>query len=185
MSTQYDNKLSHKERMRLAEGDFLAQIAEHSQFAATLHTNIKTQGLSVTQMTEARQRASSSLYQLRLRFNRATTGKGWLRKPDYTPIFVPALEGSFNTYDRHRTLHYHVVIGNLPQHYDSELLGKTLRGIWTATDVGADDIQVEDLYRGRERGWTDYISKEYSLGNTECIDYHNAQLPPYLRALIR
>ena len=180
MNTNQLSALSLHRRAHISESQYLATIAEHSQFAATLQTNIKTRNLSHDLMEIQRQRASRSLHQLRIRFNRATTGNGWRRKPQYTPIFVASLEGSINTYDRHKTLHYHIVIGNLFEQFDQQRVEQTLRTIWPSTEVGIDDIVVKTLDSEHRRGWTDYIIKERERGNRDCVDYFNAQLPPSL-----
>jgi hypothetical protein len=173
-------QISLQRRAILGETQFLAQIAEQSQFAATLQTHFRTRNIGARRMEQYKQQATASLHKLRLRFNRATTGNGWLRKPNLTPIFVPSLEGTLNNYDRHKTLHFHIVIGNLSARYDTELLHSTLRDAWLRTDAGVDDIVVTELDSTRRAGWTSYIGKERERGNKDCIDYYNAQLPPYL-----
>ncbi len=180
MNTNLIQLPSLQHRAHTFESQYLATIAEHSQFAATLQTNIKTRNVSRRLMEMHKERARQSLHQLRVRFNRAVTGNGWRRKPQYTPIFVASLEGSINTYDRHKTLHYHIVIGNLFERFDQQQVEQTLRQIWPNTEVGVDDILVKTLDSEHRRGWTDYISKERTRGNRDCVDYFNAQLPPSL-----
>jgi hypothetical protein len=61
-----------------------------------------------------------------MRFNRLLTGNGHRRNNDYLPVFITAIEGTQNTYDKNRTLH--IALGNLPtqQHknYLKTALGK-------------------------------------------------------------
>jgi len=162
------------------EVEYLANIASHSQFAATLQTSLQTRNVGKKRMEQLTDQARRSLHQLRMRFNRATTGDRCRTNPNLTPIFIASLEGSLNTYDRNRTLHFHAVIGNLQEEFDLARVEHVLREIWPATDYGVDDIVVKPLTDERRRGWTDYISKERMQGNFDCVDYHNAQLPQYL-----
>jgi hypothetical protein len=182
MNTAQQNARLLELRTRLAEREYLAQIARHSTHALTLQTSLKTYNASPTALCRHVQQARTALHKFRLRFNRATTGNGWRRNPSYVPVFVPVLEGTMNTYDRARTLHFHCVLGNLPARLGDEALASVTRRCWLATEVGADDIVLVPLTPHRKQEWTDYMTKERDRGNVDCVDYYNAQLPAFLCA---
>ena len=95
------------------------------------------------------------------------TGNGWLRNEKYVPVFVAAIEGAKNTYDKNRTLHIHIALGNLPAAATQELLEDGIRQLWEATEVGTEDIKLDKLTKGTEQRWNEYIGKEAHKGNWE------------------
>lgn len=116
------------------------------------------------------------------KLNRILTGNGYKRNPKYLPIIITALEGSLNTYDKNRTLHLHLALGN----FDAERLTvdafEKLTGHWVSTGIGTDDIKLHTLRKSCGYGSGDYINKEAWRGNTDCIDLCNTQLPIHLLA---
>jgi hypothetical protein len=126
----------------------------------------------------------SSLNQFRLRLNRLLTGNGWLRNDKYVTVFIAAIEGTQNTYDKNRTLHIHVALGNLPLAATNDLLEDGISQLWAATAVGTTDIKLDKLTKGTEQRWNEYISKEAHKGNLEVIDYSNTQAPKHILARI-
>ena len=105
------------------------------------------------------------------------TGNGWRRNNNYLPIFLAAIEGTQNTYDKNRTLHIHIAVGNLHPAATQELIADGIRQLWMATEVGTEDIMVDRLTKDTEVRWIKYISKEAGAGNWQCIDYVNTQVP--------
>ena len=113
------------------------------------------------------------------KLNRLLSGNGWQRKAEYLPIVVTALEGSMNNYDKNKTLHFHVCIGNVDEDRLTVDFFEKLVGHWTATGVGTDDIKMHTLYLSSS-GFGEYSSKELWQGNADCIDFDLSQIPAHL-----
>ena len=172
-------------RAQQAQQDYLAGIAQHCTHALTLQTTLATHNVSPTQMEQNLERTRHSLHQLRVRSNRALTGNGWQRNPRYLPIFVPVIEGTVNTYDRNRTLHIHLAVGNLPERYtEKDLLG-IYRGCWLSTPCAADDVVLVPLRINAKAGWGHYLTKEERQGRTDSVDYYNTQIPEHILATLQ
>lgn len=116
------------------------------------------------------------------KLNRLLTGNGHRRNPQQLPILLFALEGTTNTYDHNKSLHFHIAAGNFDKNrLDVDFL-ETLVKHWTGTGIGTNDIKITSLIRGREHGWGTYINKENHKGNEWCVDYHSTQIPSHLLA---
>ena len=183
VQTQQSNAIAR--RAKQAQQDYLASIAQHCSHALTLQTSLATQGASEALMLKNFETARQSLHQLRVRSNRALTGNGWQRNPRYLPIFVPVIEGTVNTYDRNRTLHIHLAVGNLPERYtEKDLLG-IYRGCWLSTACAADDVALIPLRINAKAGWGHYLTKEERQGRTDSVDYYNTQIPEHILATLQ
>jgi hypothetical protein len=130
-------------------------------------------------MEELHMQASRAVKQFIRRLASAANGNGAIRKPRlYHPLIITAIEGTLNTYDSNRTLHAHIALGNIITPYSNikteEQLSQTIRDTWLATDKGADDIDIQDIYSSR---WATYIRKEQDNGNMECVDWENCHIP--------
>ena len=100
------------------------------------------------------------------------------------PIFIAAIEGTQNDYDRYKTLHVHIALGNtgFPNTETTKrLIEDGVRTIWTSTKVGVDDVRLIEMDKTGRQGWGGYQNKEARKGNTGVIDYSNIQLPMHLR----
>ena len=187
--TQHPAHSPHAKRMTLRaqkeQGYYVADIAQHCAYALTLPTTLKTFGRSQQALLDDFERTRHSLHQLRVRSNRALTGNGWQRNPRYLPIFVPVIEGTVNTYDRNRTLHIHLAVGNLPERYtEKDLLG-IYRGCWLSTPCAADDVVLVPLRINEKAGWGHYLTKEERQGRTDSVDYYNTQIPEHILATLQ
>ena len=172
-------------RAQKEQQGYSADIARHCSYALTLQTTLKTFGRSQQALLDDFERTRHSLHQLRVRSNRALTGNGWKPNPRYLPIFVPVIEGTVNTYDRNRTLHIHLAVGNLPERYtEKDLLG-IYRGCWLSTPYAADDVRLVPLWSGAEDGWGNYLTKEERQGRTDSVDYYNTQIPKHILATLQ
>jgi hypothetical protein len=160
-----------------AQTDYLEKLAVHCDYAITLQTCLPTYAVSEATMEKRIELTRRSLFDFRLRFNRLMTGNGWRRNNNYLPIFLAAIEGTQNTYDKNRTLHIHIAVGNLHQAATQELIADGIRQLWMATEIGTEDIMVDRLTKDTEVRWIKYISKEAGAGNWQCIDYINTQVP--------
>jgi hypothetical protein len=175
---------TYKKAYVTAQADYLDRLAQHCDYALTLQTNLPTYAISNATMEKRLDATRSSLNQFRLRLNRLLTGNGWLRNDKYVPVFIAAIEGTQNTYDKKRTLHIHVALGNLPLAATHDLFGDGIRQLWAATAVGTTDIKLDKLTKGTEQRWNEYIGKEAHKGNFEVIDYSNTQAPKHILATI-
>jgi hypothetical protein len=163
-----------------AQADYVAKLVQHCDYALTLQTSLRTYGISASTMERRLQSTRNSLHRFRMRLNRLLTGNGWKRNDKYVPVFVAAIEGTQNTYDKHRTLHIHIAIGNLPPSVTHEHLYAGVRQLWMNTEAGTADIKLDKLQRGTEQRWSEYIGKEANRGNWEVIDYSNTQAPKHI-----
>jgi hypothetical protein len=176
---------THKKAYVAAQTDYLDKLAQHCDYALTLQTNLPTYGISAATMEKRLDATRNCLHKFRMRFNRLLTGNGHRRNNDYLPVFIAAIEGTQNTYDKNRTLHIHIALGNLPAAATQELLEDGIRQIWAATDVGTTDIKLDRLTKGTEQRWNSYIGKEaHYKNNSEVIDYSNTQAPNKILATI-
>jgi hypothetical protein len=167
-----------------AQADYLDKLARRCDYALTLQTNLPTYSICAATMEKRLDATRNNLNLFRLRLNRLLTGNGWLRNDKYVFVFVAAIEGTQNTYDKNRTLHIHIVLGNLPAAATQELLEDGIRQLWAATAVGTTDIKLDKLTKGTEQRWNEYIGKEAHKGNWEVIDYSNTQAPKHILATI-
>lgn len=175
-----EHKNTHRTAHASAQLDYLNRLAQYCDYGVTLQTNLSTYAIGSATMERYLDATRSSLYKFRVRLNRLLTGNGWRRKDEYMPLFIAAVEGSLNTYDKNRTLHVHLALGNLPAAATSELLEDGIRQIWAATDVGTTDIRLDKIKNGTEHRWNKYICKETYKGNFDVVDYNNMQIPKYI-----
>jgi hypothetical protein len=167
-----------------AQEGYVRSIAEYCQYAITLQTNLKTYGRARSTIEYHYDELLGSVSYLRQRLNRLLTGNGYRRNESYKPIFLAAIEGTQNHYDRYKTLHVHIALGNtgLPNtEATKRLIEDGVRAIWTCTKVGVDDVRLIEMDKTGRRGWGGYQNKEARKGNTGVIDYSNIQLPMHLR----
>jgi hypothetical protein len=162
----------------LAQQKWIGNIAKHCTHQLTLHTNLSTYNKSDATVERLATEATTALNYFIPRFNRVLTGNGWRRKPAYKPIVIPSLEGTLNTYDRYRTLHWHILIGNLPQHCSTELLHTAARTVWLQHAAASADTNCTQLWHAS--GYSNYIQKETRRGNYDCVATQLIQAPPQL-----
>ena len=167
-----------------AQQAWLDKVAAHCDYALTLQTNLRTNGITAATMRQREDAVRTCLYAFRHKLNRLLTGNGWRRNDRYIPIFVPSIEGTLNTYDKNKTLHIHAALGNLPSTATAELLEDGIRQLWAATAVGTSDIKLKRIEQGTEARWTSYISKEATRGNLDCVDASNIQIPKFILATL-
>lgn len=172
----------NKRQIAHAHDDFLGQIAQKCQLSITLQTSLKTCNISNWTMQRHIDTAHQAMRSFTPKLNRLLTGNGYRRNPQLVPILLIALEGTTNTYDRNKSLHFHIAAGNFDEgRLDVDFL-ETLIKHWTGTGIGTDDIKITSLIRGREHGWGTYINKEHHKGNEWCVDYFSTQIPSHLLA---
>jgi hypothetical protein len=161
-----------------AQQEWIAAIAQHCTHQLTLHTNLSTYNKSAATVERMTTEAHTALDYFIPRFNRAVTGNGWRRKNTYKPIIVPSLEGTLNTYDRHRTLHWHILIGNLPAHCTTEQLLRAALSVWQQHATASTNINCTELWH--TTGFSNYIQKETRQGNYDCVATQLIQAPQHI-----
>ena len=169
-----------KHKIIEAQQQFIQKLVGKCTHALTLQTNLSTHNINAQKLEQNISLAKGAMTALKPKFNRLLTGNGHRRKNHHVPIIVVSLEGTLNTYDRNRTLHFHIAFGNFDNtRLDDEFLEK-LKSHWIGTGVGTEDIKLDPLIIGREQGWGSYITKEAYKGNEQCIDLTNTQVPNHL-----
>ena len=158
---------------------FLNTYAPSCTHALTLQMNLPTLNASERRMAMLHESAKRNVRQFINRLAYKANGNGAKRKPNlYHPLFITVIEGTQNTYDRNRTLHAHIALGNILTAQSNikteEQLKQTITDAWLATDYGVDDIDIKLMH---SNGWIDYITKEMKNGNADCISWENTHIP--------
>lgn len=165
-----------------AQQDYVAELTSSCTHGLTLQTKLYTCNASEQGMENKSIAAQQAMRYFIPKLNRILTGNGCKRNPKYLPIIITSLEGSLNTYDKNRTLHFHLALGN----FDAERLTvdafEKLTEHWVNTGIGTHDIKLHTLRKSCGYGWGEYINKEAWQGNADCIDLCNTQLPIHLLA---
>lgn len=170
----------NKRQLTQANHQYIGKLASSCTHGLTLQTNLKTRNISNWQMERHIEDANKAMHEFKKRLNWLLTGNGYKRSPQKLPILIVALEGTQNTYDHNRTLHFHLALGNFDlNRLDENFLPKLITH-WQRTGVGTNDIKFEPLIHGREHGWGTYINKEHNKGNSMCIDFTHTQIPSHL-----
>jgi hypothetical protein len=141
--------------------------------------SLPTLNASEAKMDRLLEQASRTTRQFNRRLAVAAYGNGATRKPNlYHPLIITAIEGTQNTYDRNRTLHAHIALGNiLTAHSNIQneaQLRQTINDTWLATTHGNKDIDIKTM---NSNGWITYITKEMNNGNMECVSWENTHIP--------
>jgi hypothetical protein len=160
-----------------AEQKWIQDMTTICTHQITMHTNQNTYGIKPSTMQQRMTNAKQALRYFVPRFNRAMTGNGWRRNADYIPVIIPALEGTLNTYDKNRTLHWHILIGNLPKHIETDNIQSQAQRIWSAHEYAKDNINTSQLWHAE--GFAGYTTKEHKQGNFECVEAALIQLPKH------
>lgn len=164
-----------------SKGDQMAE--KLSAYFAKTSPNIKVSMTLQTRLVVKRNKSLAEQQWINLqedfhrfssRLNYRFFGNGNRRKPhQFSLLVMPVIEGRLFSPEGHRTLHYHVGLGNLPE--DQSLIG--LRNIihqeWAKTSFGMMDIEILPA----NTGWLHYITKEAGIGNIECVDWRNMFVP--------
>lgn len=160
---------------------YVSELVRPCTHALTLQTNLYTCNLSKTSMERKVDMAKQAYRAFRPKLNRLLTGNGWLRSAQKLPLVIVSLEGSKNNYDRNKSLHFHLTLGNFDvQRMDVNFLEKLVKN-WCDTGVGTDNIKLHPLYYAS--GFGGYCGKEVWKFNDNCIDFDLTQIPAHLTAI--
>ena len=163
-----------------AQQAYVAELTKNCTHALTLQTNLHTCNASAGGMDAKLVAAQQAMRSFIPKLNRLLTGNGYKRNRAFLPIIVTALEGTLNTYDKNKTLHFHLALGNFDENrLTVEMLEKLIQQ-WIGTGIGTEDIKLHTLRGTSDNGWGGYMHKEAWAGNTDCIDLSNTQLPAHL-----
>lgn len=175
MQTYTNNPLNVRATEETRE--FAVALSAFCTHELTLHTRLRVAGCS-GQTREGRVfRAQAVMRYFQLRFFRALAGNTWRRFPHRIPVFIPALEGIQTQRDK-LTLHWHVLIGNLPTTLDEQQLLEKAGRIWTTHYDAGTDIEAQPLYYSR--GYGRYATKEVNKFNYDCVDYNFFKAPAHI-----
>lgn len=156
---------------------FVSQLSQHCTHELTLHTRLRVSAKSTHSRQQHVYRAQAVMRYFQPRFLRAVAGNTWQRYAHRVPVFIPALEG-INTDQDRVTLHWHVMLGNLPQSLTTQTLLAQARMIWIEHDDAGTDIEAQQLYYSP--GFGNYITKQLHTHNPDCIDHTFLQAPAHI-----
>ena len=149
------------------------QLSPYVQFAITLQTTLIVRR-GAFEAEKQRIMLQEEFNHFRKRLNYYFFKKGNYRNPQINSLLIlPVIEGSGFSPEGKRTLHYHVGLGNVPNHINDIELQKIIRDIWLKVKYSQDKIDLQPA----DPGWADYITKEVEQGNIDCIDWRNACIP--------
>lgn len=181
ISVQINNCMNKRE-ITQAYQQYIGNLASLCTHGMTLQTNLKTRNIGAWQMARHVEDANKGMHEFKKRLNWLLTGNGYKRSILKLPILIVALEGTQNTYDFNKTLHFHIALGNFDQNRLDKDFSSKLITHWQRTGIGTSDVKFEPLISGREYGWGTYLNKEHSTGNHMCIDFNLTQMPSHLLA---
>ena len=158
---------------------FLNTYAPYCTHALTLQMHLQTLNATERRMDKLNECAVRTTRQFISRLAYKAFGNGAKRKPNlYHPLVITAIEGTQNTYDKNKSLHAHIALGNiLTAHSNIKTeaqLRQTIKDEWLKTTHGINDIVIEKMHSD---GWINYITKEMHNGNMECVSWENTHIP--------
>lgn len=158
---------------------FLNIYAPYCTHALTLQMRLHTLDATERRMDKLNEVAIRTTRQFVSRLAYKAFGNGAKRKPNlYHPLVITAIEGTQNTYDKNRTLHAHIALGNIltaQSNIQTEAeLRETIKETWQATTYGINNIDIQTMH---SNGWITYITKEMNNGNMECVSWENTHIP--------
>jgi hypothetical protein len=165
--------------LKQTTADFLNAFSPKCTHALTLQMRLHTLNATERRMDKLNEAAIRTTRQFITRLAYKAYGNGAKRKPNlYHPLIITAIEGTLNTYDKNKTLHAHIALGNIINNQSriqtEEQLIQTIRHCWLATEYGTDNIDIKAMH---SNGWITYITKEMQNGNTECVSWENTHIP--------
>lgn len=174
-AAKYNMNLTYEQRGRARQG-LVAQIADNQdifQYMVTLQTKIKP--ADKVSLREVQVMNLSSQYRhFQNRLNCELFGIRATRNPKlFCVLSVPIIEGFDKSAYGYHTLHYHVNIGNIPEHVCQDKLALWMKDAWRRTKYGTSDVDVKVVRDDHKT----YITKEV-LRNDGCgIDWLNISIP--------
>lgn len=96
------------------------------------------------------------------------------RKPStFCVLAVPVIEGLNKSAYGYNTLHYHVALGNIPEHVTKDALIEWISDAWKRTKYGTADVDIKVMRDDHKT----YITKEVLKNDGNGIDWLNVSIP--------
>ena len=106
-----------------------AELSPHVQYAVTLQTKLVTKRDNF-QREQLLIHLQGDFWHFHKRLNYHFFKKSCHRKPHlYSLLVLPVIEGTAFSADEHRTLHYHIGLGNVPKEVNEIELYKVVRTV--------------------------------------------------------
>jgi len=143
------------------------------QYMITLQTKLRPAEKRVLQEYQV-MNLSAEFRHFSNRLNCELFGMRFTRKPKtFCVLSVPIIEGFGKSAHGFHTLHYHVAMGNIPEHFNEDALEKWMKDAWPKTKYGTSDIDVKVVRDDHKT----YITKEVLKNEGEAIDWLNVSIP--------
>ena len=167
--------LTYRDRGK-ARDEIVEQIAEHQdalQYMVTLQTKLKP-AATIDLIQDKVMNLSAEFRHFQNRLNYELFGSRTSRKPkSFCVLSVPIIEGFDKSAYGFHTLHYHVALGNIPEHVSQDALETWIKDAWRRTKYGKSDVNLKVVRDDHKT----YITKEV-LKNEGCgIDWLNLSIP--------
>jgi len=176
-ATKYNMNLTTQQRAR-ARDELLGVLSDNKnavQYLLTLQTKlVRASKASVleNQLIDL----SVDFRHFQSRINNECYGNGARRKPKLLSLLtVPIIEGLKFAPDGFRTLHFHVAIGNVPEHLKTDEFFNHVKGAWQTTRYGASDVHI----RAASDSDLSYITKEILKNEGHGVDWTNVSVPVF------
>jgi hypothetical protein len=158
----------------------ICRYGPHVQFAVTLHSKF-VPGEPRSLLAWQTKQLVQQFHHVSNRVNAAIYGKGYKRNPDqHRLMMIPVIQGSaFDPLGR-RTLHYHLALGNVPEHLASEHVHEIFRNAWKTVPAAQDNV----LTKPADPGWQTYITGEMDDGIVDYVDIDNWFIPSWIEATL-
>lgn len=173
--------MNYQQRGQARDG-IVKQIAENQdafQYMVTLQTKIKPAEKPILREYQVIN-LSQQFRHFRNRLNCRLFGLRATRKPKiYCALTMPIIEGFDKSEVGFHTLHYHVALGNIPEHISKDELLEWMKDTWRRTKYGKADVDIKVMRDDHKT----YIAKEV-VKNAGCgVDWLNVSIPLFSQQL--
>jgi hypothetical protein len=172
-ATKYN--MNYRQRGEARDG-IIKQIGDNQdalQYMMTLQTKLRpTEKKSLQECQVAS--LSEQFRHFKNRLNCKLYGIRATRNPKiFSVLSMPVIEGFDKSAHGFHTLHYHVALGNIPEHIMQDELLLWMKDAWRRTRYGTSDVDIQVVRDDHKT----YITKEI-LKNEGCgVDWLNVSIP--------
>ena len=158
--------------------DFLNQQSKHITHYIVAHSNYSAYHKDAKDIERMTFNLGKDLRHARNCFNKELYGNGARRKPlTYQPLLIPTLEATTNTVNPKLTLHYNIYLGNLPKILTEDDVKTLWTYCWHTKANQSNDVYLTKPTFGTTAHLINYGTKELQIGNIDCWDLENTQIP--------
>ena len=158
--------------------NFLDKHHEHITHYVVAQSNYRAYQKDTKDIERMKFNIGKDLRHARNCFNKELYGNGARRKPAlYQPLFIATLEGTKETANRQKSLHYNIYLGNLPKALTTEDIKTLWKYCWVEKAQQKNDIYISEIQANTQSHLLNYGTKEAQFGNTSCWDFENTQIP--------